>query len=82
MWGMTLFANAALSTLWLPVAGAAVCPNSENIETQLGKSLSPGSTISNTTLTAPRWSLYAAPTPAYVVNVAAEKDVATTVSPP
>ena len=79
MMGLTVFVKVAISTLGLPFTGAAVCPSSHDIETHLGKALSEGSTISNSTLSAPRWSLYAAPTPAFIVNIAAEKDVATTV---
>ena len=78
MWTLTLFAHIVLSIFTLPLASASLCPLA-NIEAQLGKSLSPGSTITNTTINAPRWSLYAAPTPALVVNVATEADVATTV---
>ena len=78
MWTLTLFAHIVLSILTLPFASASPCPFAK-IETQLGKSLSPGSTITNTTINAPRWSLYGAPTPALVVNVAIEADVATTV---
>ena len=78
LWTLTLFAHIVLSILILPLASASLCPSTK-IETQLGKSLSPGSTITNSTINAPRWSLYGAPTPALVINVATEADVAATV---
>ncbi|KAL8911958.1 MAG: hypothetical protein Q9171_002934 [Xanthocarpia ochracea] len=49
------------------------------VQKDLGKSLSRGSSISSVTSDAPRWSLYAAPKPALVVNVDSERDVATVV---
>ena len=63
----------------IPVTGATTCPTSADIEEALGKQLSPGSSISNSSLYAPRWDLYSAPAPAYVVQIASEQDVATTV---
>ena len=62
-----------------PLAGAATCPKYAEVVAQLGKSLSSGSTIDKTTSSAPRWSLYGAPDPAFAVNVASENDVAVTV---
>lgn len=59
---------------------AATCPNQNVITNQLGKQLSAGSSISTASTDAPRWSLYGAPSPAYVVNVASEGDVAVIVS--
>ena len=63
------------------VANAGSCPSLEDVENELGKNLTPGSTISTSTKGAPRWSLYGAPIPAFVVNVSSETDVATTVRP-
>ena len=61
------------------VTGVTACPTSAEIEDVLGKQLSPGSSISNSSLAAPRWDLYSAPVPAFVVQIALERDVATTV---
>ena len=78
MWALASM-NVVLSLLLSPLAGATTCPTYGDVDNQLGKNLSPGSSISNTTTDAPRWSLYGAPSPAFVINVASESDVATTV---
>lgn len=78
MWALA-FANASLSLLILPLAAATVCPSYQDVRSELGTRLSPGSSISNSTASAPRWSLYGAPSPAFVINVASEGDVSTTV---
>ena len=78
MWALA-FANASLSLLILPLAGATICPSYGDVENELGTRLSPTSSISNSTASAPRWSLYGAPSPAFVINVASEGDVSTTV---
>ena len=66
-------ANALLlSTL----TSAAICPSISTVKNELGKQLSSSTSISNSAATAPRWSLYAAPAPAFVVTVGAESDVA------
>lgn len=58
---------------------ASTCPTVSEVQDDLGGMLSPGSSISNNFTDAPRWSLYGAPTPAFIVNVGSENDVATTV---
>ncbi len=73
------FAIAFLSLLLFPLAGAIICPSYGEVKHELGRRLSPSSSIHNTTTSAPRWSLYGAPSPAFVVNVASESDVAVTV---
>ena len=73
------YAQALLSLLLLPPVGATICPSDGIVQAELIKRLSRGSSLENSTIHAPRWSLYAAPTPRYVVNVAAESDVAITV---
>lgn len=75
MWYFIFLTSTVLSQLLLPLANAAACPGLSN----LGRSLSPGTSISNTTIDALRWSEYGAPSPAYVINVIAEKDVTTIV---
>lgn len=70
---------AVQSLLHLPLALAATCPNHGAVEAELGKNLTPGSSIDNSTANTPRWGLYGAPRPAFVINVASEIDVATTV---
>ncbi|KAL8792451.1 MAG: hypothetical protein Q9195_004984 [Heterodermia aff. obscurata] len=65
---------------FLPIiANAGWCPSLKDVENQLGKHLTPGSTISTSTNGVPRWSLYGAPNPAFIVNVFSEIDVATTI---
>ena len=76
MWTLA-FANVLPSLFFLPLAGATMCPSYGDVEKELGTKLSPGSSITNTN--APRWSLYGAPSPAFVVNVNSESDVTTTV---
>lgn len=72
--------TSTLTALYLIIVTAAtICPTKANIENVLGKQLSPGSIISNSSSAAPRWDLYSAPAPAYVVTVSEERDVATTV---
>ena len=78
MWALA-FAYALLSLLFLPLAGASICPSYGDVKRELGTRLSPRSSISNTTINAPRWSLYAAPNPAFVIHVVSESDVAITV---
>ncbi len=74
------FVHVVLSLLLPPFAHTtATCPEYGVLVSQLGRRLSPGSSVSSTTINAPRWSLYGAPDPAFVVNVASESDVATTV---
>ena len=65
--------------LYLPLIATALCPTYTDVKEQLGRSLSPGSSISNSSTNAPRWSTYAAPSPVFVIAVALESDVATTV---
>lgn len=67
--------------LRLSSSTAAVCPIYGDVESELGRKLSPSSSIDNTTINAPHWSLYRAPKPAFVVNVASEIGVAMTVGP-
>ena len=78
MWALA-FGNALLSLLLFPQASAIMCPSYGDVENELGMKLSPGSSISKNTTNAPRWSLYRAPSPAFVVHVASESDVATSV---
>lgn len=79
MWCSILLTNTLLSQLLLPLVNAAACPGLTNLHNRLGESLSPGTSISNTIVDAPRWSEYGAPSPAYVINVTTEKDVTTIV---
>lgn len=78
MWAL-VFENAFLSLFFFPWASAIVCPTYGNVVNELGMKLSPGSSISNNATSASRWSLYRAPTPSFVVHVASESDVATSV---
>lgn len=78
MWALA-FANASLSLLLLPLAGAMLCPSYGDVKNELGTRLSPSTSISNTNTNAPRWSLYSAPSPSFVVAVTSESDVAITV---
>ncbi|KAI4228091.1 MAG: hypothetical protein LQ349_006606 [Xanthoria aureola] len=76
----TLFLGpAALLLTSLPQSIAVTCPTLSDLEHDLGSTLSKGSSISATAGDAPRWSLYGAPKPAFVVNVSAESDVVSTV---
>lgn len=61
---------------------AAPCPSLDEVKEELGRTLSRGSTIKDSTVGVRRWSLYNAPNPTFVVSVAEESDVATTVYPP
>ena len=72
-------AHTLLLLAFIPQSIAVTCPGTTVVQNDLGKSLSRGSSISSVTSDAPRWSLYAAPTPALVVNVGSERDVATIV---
>ena len=74
-----VFTHALLSSLLLPSVVTSTCPDYSNVETEVIKHLSPGSTVDNSTVHAERWSLYAAPNPRFVINVASESDVATIV---
>lgn len=76
------FANADLHLLLSGLASATTCPSSSDVKIKLGKRLSPGSSISDSIASAPRWSLYGAPAPAIIVTVAAQSDVALTVHVP
>ena len=78
MWALP-FGHALLSLLLFPLASATMCPSYGDVESELGMKLSPGSSISKNTTNVPRWSLYRAPSPAFVVNVASESDVAISV---
>ena len=78
---MSSLVNVALLSILSIAANAASCPSLVDLENELGIHLTPGSTISTSTKGAPRWSLYGAPNPAFVVNVSSEIDVATTVRP-
>ena len=84
MWVLAALTNTVLSLLLSPPAtlasGTAPCPSYGDVQNQLGKRLSPGTYISTNNSDAPRWSLYGAPTPAFIVNVASESDIATIVS--
>ncbi|KAL8947958.1 MAG: hypothetical protein Q9222_005805 [Ikaeria aurantiellina] len=74
-----MFLHAAWALAISSTSNAAACPTFSSINRELGQRLTPGSSISNNTAGAPRWSLYHAPKPAFVVNVQAEEDVAATV---
>lgn len=69
-----------LISIVFPAGLASRCPSANELNDNLGKRLSLGSSITNHTASAPRWSLYHAPRPAIVVNVALESDVASTVN--
>ncbi|KAL8765972.1 MAG: hypothetical protein Q9209_007119 [Squamulea sp. 1 TL-2023] len=71
--------HAAVLLSSLSQSVAIACPTLREIKKDLGRALSQGSSISSNASDAPRWSLYRAPTPAFVVNVGSENDVATTV---
>ena len=76
----TLFlAPAAWLLTSLPQSIAVTCPTLSDLEHDLGSTLSKGSSISASASDAPRWSLYGAPNPAFIVNVSAESDVVSTV---
>lgn len=49
------------------------------IDQKLGPSLSPGASMVHNISAAPRWSEFGVPQPSTIVNVATERDVATTV---
>ncbi|KAI4269345.1 MAG: hypothetical protein LQ337_007335 [Flavoplaca oasis] len=71
-----VFAHAALLLTSIPQSFAATCPTLSEVKKDLGSKLSQGSSISASDADAPRWSLYRAPNPAFVVNVSSENDVA------
>ena len=74
-----VLANTLLFLTQSPLAGSTICPSYGDLKDELGMKLSPSSSVTNTLTDAPRWSLYDAPVPAWIINVASERDVATTV---
>ncbi|KAI4243078.1 MAG: hypothetical protein L6R42_010847, partial [Xanthoria sp. 1 TBL-2021] len=74
-----VLAQVALLLASIPQSFAVTCPTLSEVKNDLGSTLSPGSSISTSAGDAPRWSLYGAPHPAFVVNVSSESDVAPTV---
>ena len=71
-----LSAHAASFLTSTPQSFAATCPTLNETKKDLGSTLSRGSSISASAGDAPRWSLYRAPNPTFVVNVSSENDVA------
>ncbi|KAL8805831.1 MAG: hypothetical protein Q9182_001743 [Xanthomendoza sp. 2 TL-2023] len=77
---LALVLTQALSLLAsVPPSLAVACPRINDVQNDLGMKLSPGSSVSSNASDAPRWSLYRPPSPAFIVNVKTERDVAATV---
>ncbi|KAL9003415.1 MAG: hypothetical protein Q9188_003720 [Gyalolechia gomerana] len=61
------------------MGGEGMTKEFTDLQRGLGVTLSPGSSISSNFTVAPRWSLYRAPAPKFIVDVHSEEDVGATV---